>query len=70
MNVTQLKPGEQIALADGALAEVLVVLEDGSGVQVKYIDTMGEPEKVGTEETVSADDVISVMEGTHTEGSA
>ena len=70
MNVTNLKVGTNVTLADGSLVEVLVVMEDGSGVRVKYLDTMGEPEMVGTEQLVSADDVIAVIEGSHTEGPA
>ena len=70
MNVKILKVGEQVMLADGSLGEVLVVVEDGSGVRLKYVDTMGEPQLVGTEQTIPADEVISVVQGTHTEGSA
>ena len=70
MNVTQLKIGQQVMLSDGSLGEVLVVVEDGSGVRLKYIDTMGEPQLVGTEQTISADEVISIVQGTHTEGAA
>ena len=31
---------------------------------------MGEPEKVGTEQIIPADEVISIVQGTHTEGAA
>lgn len=70
MNVTRLKVGEQVMMSDGSLGEVLVVVEDGSGVRLKYLDTMGEPEKVGTEQIIPADEVISIVQGTHTEGAA
>lgn len=68
MNVAKLKVGTKVALADGSVGEVLVVTEDGSAVRVRYLDTMGEPELVGTEQLVPADDVLGVLEGTHTEG--
>ena len=70
MNVTRLKVGEQVMMSDGSLGEVLVVVEDGSGVRLKYLDTMGEPEKVGTEQIIPAEEVISIVQGTHTEGAA
>ena len=39
-------------------------------VRVKYVDPLGSSELTGTEATVSADEVIAVVEGTHTEGPA
>ena len=68
MNVKNLKVGTTVTLSDGSLAEVLVVVEDGSGVRVKFLDTMGEPEKVGTEDLVLADNVIAIDQEGHTEG--
>ena len=70
MNVANLKVSAQITLADGSLAEVLGVMPAESQVRIKYVDTLGAPELTGTEAVVSSDDVIAVVEGTHTEGLA
>lgn len=70
MNVANLKVSTQITLADGSLVEVLDVMPAEAQVRVRYIDTLGAPELVGTEAVVSSDDVIAVVEGTHTEGLA
>lgn len=70
MNVSKLKPADQITLADGSLAEVIAVLEGTFEVRVKYLDVIGEQETVGQEAVVSGDEVIAIMQGTHTEGAA
>ena len=70
MNVANLKVSTQITLADGSLAEVLAVIEAEAQVRIRYVDAFGSPELTGTEAVVSSDDVIAVVEGTHTEGPA
>ncbi len=70
MNVANLKISTQITLADGSLAEVPVVMEAEAQVRIRYVDAFGAPELTGTETVVSSDDVIAVVEGTHTEGPA
>ena len=70
MNVSKLKPADHIALADGSLAVVIAVLEDTFEVRVKFLDVIGEPETIGQEAVVFGDEVIAIMEGTHTEGAA
>jgi len=37
-------------------------------VCVRYLDALGEPELVGTETWLSADEVIAIDMGTHAEG--
>jgi hypothetical protein len=37
-------------------------------VCVRYLDALGEPELVGTEAWLSADEVIAIDMGTHAEG--
>ena len=37
-------------------------------VRVRYLDALGEPELVGTEAWLSADEVIAIDMGTHAEG--
>ncbi len=70
MNVANLHVAAQITLADGSLAEVLAVIEAEAQVRIRYVDAFGSPELTGTEAVVSSDDVIAVVEGTHTEGPA
>ena len=70
MNVGRIKVSTQVTLADGSLAEVLAVNEEAIQVRVRYVDSMGSPELAGTEADISADEVIGVIEGTHTEGPA
>ncbi len=70
MNVANLKVSMQVTLADGSLAEVLAVMPAEFRVRIRYVDPLGSPELTGTEAVVSSDDVIAVMEGTHTEGPA
>ncbi|MCY4583130.1 MAG: hypothetical protein OXE50_10095 [Chloroflexi bacterium] len=70
MNVEKLQPKTTIGLADGSLCEVVEVSSDNSQVKVRYIDTMGQPQLVGTEGLVDADEILTVIEGTHAEGLA
>ena len=70
MNVANLRVATQVTLADGSLAEILAVMPADLQVRVKYLDPMGRSELTGTEAMVSADEVIAVVEGTHTEGPA
>jgi len=46
---------------------VAINAEDES-VCVRYLDALGEPELVGTEAWLSADEVIAIDMGTHSEG--
>ena len=68
MHIGGLKPAQQVALADGSLAEVLSVLTDTSEVRLRYIDVPADPGLAGQEAMVSSDDLVGVFEGTHTEG--
>ncbi len=68
MNVANLKVSTQVTLADGSLAEVLAVMPADAQVRIRYVDTLGAPELTGTEAVVSSDEVIAIVEGTHTEG--
>ena len=68
MHIADLKPSQQVALADGSLAEVLSVLQASSEVRLKYIDVPADPGMAGQEATISSDELVGVFEGTHTEG--
>ena len=69
MNAATLSKGDQVTLSDGSLAEVLGVAEDNESVNVRYVDSMDNPEiPVGSVADVPAEEVIALFEGTHSEG--
>ena len=69
MNAATLSKGDQVTLSDGSLAEVLGVAEDNESVNVRYVDSMDNPEiPVGSVDDVPAEEVIALFEGTHSEG--
>ncbi len=69
MNTASLSVGDQVTLTDGSLAEILKVAADGDSVNVRYVDTMDNPEiPVGTVADVLAEEVIALFQGTHAEG--
>ena len=69
MNTASLSKGDQVTLSDGSLAEILGVAKDGDTVNVKYVDSMDNPEiPPGTVADVLAEEVIALYEGTHSEG--
>ncbi len=69
MNTASLSVGDQVTLTDGSLAEILDVATDGASVNVRYVDSMDNPEiPVGTVADVQAEEVIALYEGTHSEG--
>ena len=41
---------------------------EAESVYVRYLDALGEPELVGTEAWLSADEIIAIDMGTHAEG--
>ena len=57
IDVSALEPGTKVGLPDGALGEVVDNPQDGSWVIVKYTAHPLEPEKIGQEEPVFADDL-------------
>ncbi len=69
MNTAKLSKGDQVTLSDGSLAEVLDIAKGGDTVNVKYVDSMDNPEiPPGTVADVPAEEVIALYEGTHSEG--
>ena len=69
MNTASLSKGDQVTLSDGSLAEVLNVATDGGSVNVRYVDSMDNPEiPPGSVADVLAEEVIALFEGTHAEG--
>ena len=69
MNTASLSKGDQVTLSDGSLAEILGVAEGGDTVNVRYVDSMDNPEiPPGTVADVLAEEVIALYEGAHSEG--
>ena len=69
MNTAKLSKGDQVTLSDGSLAEILGVAKGGDTVNVRYVDSMDNPEiPAGTVADVQAEEVIALYEGTHSEG--
>lgn len=68
VNLAQLTVGTKVLLASGDRAEVVAMNADAESVRVRYLDALGEPELVGTEASLSADEVLAIDMGTHAEG--
>ena len=62
INVLTLAPGTHVRLVGDAIAEVVANPQDGVWLLVRYVAAPGNPEQVGTEEMVFAEDVLDVME--------
>ncbi len=68
MNPAQLTIGTKVLLASGDRAEVVALNTEAEAVYVRYLDALGEPELVGTEAWLSADEILAIDMGTHAEG--
>ena len=68
VNLAQLSIGIKVLLASGDRAEVVSLNAEAETVCVRYLDALGEPELVGTEAWLSADELLAVDMGTHAEG--
>ena len=68
MNLGDLSVGLNVLLDTGDLAEVLSINYEEQTVRICYLDAMGQPELVGSEVWLSADEVISIDMGSHSEG--
>ncbi len=68
VNLAQLTVGTKVLLASGDRAEVLAMNGAAASVLVRYLDALGEPELVGTEAWLSADEILAIDMGTHAEG--
>jgi hypothetical protein len=68
VNLQELSVGLNVLLDTGDLVEVLSINDGEQTVRVCYLDAMGQPELVGSEVWLSADEVISIDMGSHSEG--
>ena len=60
VNIRALAPGTQIALADGAVAEIVSNPADGVWLFARYIESPRDPALVGQEEMIFAQDDVEV----------
>ena len=61
IDVTSIKAGTKLKLADGVVAEVTENMEDGQWLQVRYLESPGRPAEVGTVELCHAQDIIRIL---------
>ena len=57
MDLWELKPGDRIRTANGAIAEVLTETEDGQWIKIRYLRSSDEPSLVGTEDLCHEDEI-------------
>ena len=63
VNIRLITPGTRIALVDGAVAEVVSNPADGVWVFARYLSSPGDPERVGSEDMIFAQDIVSAQPG-------
>ena len=61
INVRTLSPGTRVALVDGAIAEIVSNPADGVWLFARYVESPGDPDRVGQEDMIFAQDVVSVQ---------
>ena len=60
LNVRLLAEGTRIALADGAVAEIVSNPKDGVWVFARYIASPADPDRIGSEEMIFAQDIAGL----------
>lgn len=60
LNVRLLKEGTRVALADGAVAEIVANPQDGVWVFARYLASPSDPSRVGSEEMIFAQDITGL----------
>jgi hypothetical protein len=60
VNTRLLTPGMQIALVDGAVAEVVSNPLDGVWVFARYLSSPDDPARVGSEDMIFAQDIAEI----------
>ena len=59
VNIRDLAPGTRIALVDGAEAEIVSNPADGVWVFARYLSSPDDPARVGSEDMIFAQDIVS-----------
>ena len=62
VNVLSLEPGTRVRLVRDAIAEVVANPQDGVWLLLRYLASPGNPDQVGAEEMVFAEDVLEIVE--------
>jgi hypothetical protein len=60
INVRTLQPGTRIVTVDGAVAEIVSNPADGVWLFARYVESPGDPARVGQEDMIFAQDVVAV----------
>ena len=60
VNIRLLAPGTQIALVDGAIAEIVSNPLDGVWVFARYLSSPADPARVGSEDMIFAQDIVEI----------
>lgn len=60
VNIRSLLPGTRIALADGAVVEVVSNPADGVWLFARYLESPRDPALIGREEMIFAQDVVEL----------
>ena len=68
MKLEDLSVGLNVLLDTGDLAEVISINDQEQTVRICYLDALGQPDLVGSEVWLLADEVISIDMGPHSEG--
>ena len=68
MNLKELEVGVAVLLDTGDRAEILSLNDEEQTVRICYLDALGQPELVGSEVWLSADEIIAIDMGSHSEG--
>ena len=62
MDLYELRRGDRVRTADGAVVEVLAETEDGQWVKVRYIESPDDPGLVDTEDLCHVDELQELIE--------
>jgi hypothetical protein len=62
INFLELKAGQQLVLKNDVVAEVLENIGDGIWVQVRYLESPGDPSLVGSEELCHCEEAVRLLE--------
>jgi hypothetical protein len=62
MDLWQLKPGDKVRTADGALVEVVTPTEDGRWILVRYLSDPENPSVVGTEDLCHDEELAEMVQ--------
>jgi hypothetical protein len=61
VNVMDLQPGDQIRLGGEVTAEVVANPRDGIWIQARYLTHPENPDQVGTEDLLFAEDIVDMV---------